>query len=60
MAYTKMEALLEEQFQESKGTGLFKEERIITTGQGADIDTSRGPSINFCANNYLGRSTIPR
>jgi glycine C-acetyltransferase len=59
MAYTKMKTLLEEQLQEIKDTGLFKEERIITTAQGADIDTSRGPSINFCANNYLGLANHP-
>lgn len=59
MSYTKMKSLLEEQLQEIKDTGLFKEERIITTAQGADINTPHGPTINFCANNYLGLANHP-
>ena len=59
MAYTQMKALLEQQLQEIKDTGLFKEERVITTAQGADIRTSKGPCINFCANNYLGLANHP-
>ncbi len=59
MAYTKIKAWLDEQLQEIKDTGLFKEERPITTAQGADIETSHGPSINFCANNYLGMANHP-
>jgi glycine C-acetyltransferase len=40
--------------------GLYKNERIITTPQGADIKTSDGREvINFCANNYLGLSAHP-
>lgn len=34
--------------------GLLKPERVLSTPQGADIATSAGPAINFCANNYLG------
>lgn len=35
--------------------GLFKEERIITTAQRADIEVADGgPLLNFCANNYSG------
>ncbi len=41
--------------------GLFKKERVITTPQGADIETNDGKEvINFCANNYLGLSSHPR
>lgn len=40
--------------------GLYKEERVITTPQGADIKISTGAEvINFCANNYLGLSSHP-
>lgn len=35
--------------------GLYKEERIITSMQGADISVrGRADVLNFCANNYLG------
>jgi glycine C-acetyltransferase len=41
--------------------GLYKEERIITTPQGAVIKTTEGKEvINFCANNYLGLSSHPK
>ncbi|MCL2234927.1 MAG: glycine C-acetyltransferase [Defluviitaleaceae bacterium] len=43
--------------QEIKDSGLWKTERIITTPQGAQIDTTATKGvINMCANNYLGLS----
>ncbi len=40
--------------------GLFKDERIITSPQGAEITISTGERVlNFCANNYLGLSNSP-
>ncbi len=40
--------------------GLWKEERLLTTPQGAVIKTSTGQEVlNFCANNYLGLSSHP-
>lgn len=40
-----------------KVSGLWKEERIITTPQSACIDTTKVDGVlNFCANNYLGLS----
>jgi glycine C-acetyltransferase len=40
--------------------GLYKEERIITTPQSAQIRTVKGGEVlNFCANNYLGLSSHP-
>ena len=40
-----------------KQSGLWKEERIITTPQSACIDTTKSQGVlNFCANNYLGLS----
>ncbi len=42
---------------EIKESGLWKEERIITTPQGSSIDTTIADGVlNFCANNYLGLS----
>jgi len=38
-----------------RAVGLYKEERIITSPQGAHINVSGGDEVlNFCANNYLG------
>lgn len=43
--------------EEIKQSGLWKEERIITTPQNSKIDTTEKKElINMCANNYLGLS----
>jgi len=39
--------------------GLHKDERVITTPQGASIETAGKQVLNFCANNYLGLSSHP-
>ncbi|HQK53858.1 MAG TPA: glycine C-acetyltransferase, partial [Sedimentibacter sp.] len=40
---------------EIKKSGLWKEERIITTPQRSIISTTKaGGVLNMCANNYLG------
>ena len=59
--YEKMKPVLEQTINEIKEAGLYKNERVITTPQGADIKTSDGKEvINFCANNYLGLSFHPK
>ncbi|SEQ42488.1 2-amino-3-ketobutyrate coenzyme A ligase [Hyunsoonleella jejuensis] len=41
-----------------KESGLYKNERVITSKQGAEIDTLTNLDVlNFCANNYLGLSS---
>ena len=45
---------------EIKATGLFKQERIITSEQGPEIQVNGKTVLNFCANNYLGISSHPR
>ncbi|MFQ5740469.1 MAG: glycine C-acetyltransferase [Acidobacteriota bacterium] len=35
-------------------SGLYKNERTITSPQGARVNTNQGEALNFCANNYLG------
>jgi glycine C-acetyltransferase len=45
---------------EIKSAGLFKNERIITSEQGAEIKANGHTVINFCANNYLGLSSHPK
>ena len=39
--------------------GLFKQERIIESTQGAEILVNGKEVLNFCANNYLGLSSHP-
>jgi glycine C-acetyltransferase len=39
--------------------GLFKNERIIQSPQGAGIRVPQGEVLNFCANNYLGLGDHP-
>ena len=41
-------------------SGLYKEERLLMSPQGAEIEVQRGREvINFCANNYLGLANHP-
>jgi glycine C-acetyltransferase len=58
--YSQFKPVLEKELNSIQEAGLFKKERIITTPQGADIQTNGKPVINFCANNYLGLSSHPR
>jgi glycine C-acetyltransferase len=59
--YTTLQQKLQTELTDIKEAGLYKNERIITTPQGADIKTQAGGEvINFCANNYLGLSSHPR
>jgi len=59
--YKTLKPALEKELADIKDAGLYKEERIIVTPQGADIKVSTGQEvINFCANNYLGLSSHPK
>jgi glycine C-acetyltransferase len=59
--FKKLQPFLEKELNNIKEAGLWKRERIITTPQGADINTTEGNEVtNFCANNYLGLSSHPR
>lgn len=58
--YGDFKAALQQEIQSIKDAGLYKEERIITSPQGAEIKISGGQQVlNFCANNYLGLSSHP-
>src|SRR5450432_3892157 len=49
-----------EELEEIKTAGLYKNERIITSDQGAEIEVGGEKVLNFCANNYLGLSAHPK
>ena len=58
--YGKIQQHLQTELQDIKDNGLYKEERIITSSQGAEITLNTGETVlNFCANNYLGLSSHP-
>ena len=42
-----------------RDAGLYKDERIILSPQGAEIQVGDGRVLNFCANNYLGLANHP-
>lgn len=58
--YSKMQAELIEKLETIREEGLYKDERVITSPQGALISVKTGQEVlNFCANNYLGLSNHP-
>ena len=59
--YQNFQSHLQSQLAEIREAGLYKNERIITTPQGAAIQVAGGGDVlNFCANNYLGLSNDKR
>jgi len=55
--YTTYKEHLNDILSEIKEAGLYKNERIIVSPQGAEIELNTGKKVlNFCANNYLGLS----
>ncbi len=58
--YGKIQQHLQNELKTIEDNGIFKNERIITSPQGAEITISTGETVlNFCANNYLGLSSHP-
>jgi glycine C-acetyltransferase len=58
--YASLKDRLRQELDQIKADGLYKEERVITTPQGAAIETTQMDEVlNFCANNYLGLSAHP-
>ena len=59
--YGKMKDYLSAELKTIAEAGLYKQERVITSMQKADITVEGGKEVlNFCANNYLGLSNNPR
>ena len=59
--YGEIKQFLTDEIAAIKEAGLYKNERIITSPQTAEITLANGQHVlNFCANNYLGLSDHPR
>src|SRR6266478_5222447 len=58
--YQTLQAVLQKELEEIKSAGLYKQERIISSPQGAEIIANGKKALNFCANNYLGLSSHPK
>ena len=59
--YKNFKQYLETELQSIKDAGLYKNERVITSPQKADITVAGGQQVlNFCANNYLGLANNPQ
>ncbi|NDV96657.1 glycine C-acetyltransferase [Dysgonomonas sp. 521] len=55
--YSSFQKYLQNELADIQSAGLYKNERIIVSPQGAAIKVSTGQEVlNFCANNYLGLS----
>ncbi|XP_076339411.1 glycine C-acetyltransferase isoform X1 [Tachypleus tridentatus] len=60
-AWAATRTILDQELKVIKNAGTWKEERIITSRQGAliDVEGKTEKVLNFCANNYLGLSSHP-
>lgn len=59
--FGKLQAQLQKELASIKDAGLYKNERIIITPQGAQVKIDSGEEvIIMCANNYLGLSSHPK
>lgn len=58
--YGKFQEHLQQELNNIKEVGLYKEERLIEGPQQAAIQVKGQEVLNFCANNYLGLSNNPR
>ena len=54
-----LKPFLDEELRKIRDAGLYKDERVIQTPQGARIQVAQRDVLNFCANNYLGLSSHP-
>jgi glycine C-acetyltransferase len=59
--YNNFQEHLKQELAAIQEAGLYKNERIIVSPQGAEITLANGKkALNFCANNYLGLSNNPK
>ncbi|MBR0323312.1 MAG: glycine C-acetyltransferase [Bacteroidales bacterium] len=58
--YNKFQDYLKMELAQIEADGLYKNERIIESAQGAEIVVKGKKCLNFCANNYLGLADNPQ
>lgn len=58
--YSKFQQHLQNELSAIQSAGLYKNERIIESAQGAEIEVNGRKVLNFCANNYLGLANNPQ
>jgi glycine C-acetyltransferase len=58
--YSKFQQHLQNELSAIQSAGLYKNERIIESAQGAEIEVNGCKVLNFCANNYLGLANNPK
>ena len=58
--YNKFQEYLQKELAQIEADGLYKNERIIESAQGAEIVVKGKKCLNFCANNYLGLANNPQ
>jgi glycine C-acetyltransferase len=57
--YGDLQKFLTQELAAIRESGLYKQERVIHSPQGAQIRVPSGDVLNFCANNYLGLGGHP-
>ncbi len=57
--YRDFQAHLQGELDQIRADGLYKDERLITSRQGAHVALTGGEVLNLCANNYLGLAQDP-
>ncbi len=60
MASPSFYSRIQQELDDIQAAGLYKQERIIDSVQGAEIMVNGKQVLNFCANNYLGLSAHPQ
>ena len=58
--YNNFQEYLKQELAQIEADGLYKNERIIESPQGAEIIVKGKKCLNFCANNYLGLADNPQ
>lgn len=58
--FSQMLPIIETELAAIREAGLWKDERVLQSPQGAVIRVPQGEVINFCANNYLGLASHPK